>query len=262
MTDRPPSDPHPPCCRDVGATMIGHFVTRLEVEAAKSGGSLSAANIRALAQHFIAAEQARFGAYYQRAWDECSNLRAALDFEQARKHPFDRVLMRRFSHLYPPRLFDEGRDGVLSRRMIPGLTLAIDKMIGPMRRERGERVCADILARHTTADGRCDWEAVHADPETIALVDDTLGAVALTFGDFERRRAWVIDLIDSHLAPVAPAAPDAHWTLGQSGFTVLMRALFSAFARRLQADPTAARAHWGEDSFVAIAHFLHHLDAG
>jgi len=242
--------------------MIGHFVTRLEVEAGKAGGSLSAARIRALAQHFIAAEQARFGTYYQRAWDECSHLREALQFEHARKRPFERVLMRRFSHLYPPRLFDEGRDGVLSRRMIPGFVLAIDKMIGPTRRERGERVCLDILARHSSAEGVCDWEAVHADPDIVALVDDTLGAVAQTFTDFERRRAWVIDLIDSHLAPVESTSPEAHWTLGQSGFSVLMRALFAAFARRLQADPAAARAYWGDASFAAIAQFLHHLDEG
>lgn len=263
MTDRTPSAPLSPCCRDVGATMIGHFVTRLEVEAAKAGGSLSAATIRALAQHFIAAEQGRFGTYYQRAWDECSHLREALHFEHARKRPFDRALMRRFSHLFPPRLFDEGRDGVLSRRMIPGFILAIDKMIGPTRRERGEQVCADILLRHTSADGVCDWERVHSDPETIALIDDTLGAVAQTFGDFERRRAWVIDLIESHLAPADhPIAPDAHWLLGKSGFTVLMRALFRDFALRLQADPAAARAVWGDAAFASIAQFLHHLDGG
>ncbi|CCG40074.1 hypothetical protein [Magnetospirillum molischianum] len=262
MTDRTPCSPQSSSCRDVGTTMISHFVTRLEVEAAKVGGSLSAAEIRALAQHFLTAEQDCFGTYYQRAWDDCSHLREALQFEHTRKRPFDRILMRRFSYLYPPRLFDEGRDGVLSRRMIPGFVLAIDKMIGPTLRERGERICTDILVRHSSADGRCDWNAVYTDSETIALIDYILGTVAQTFTDFERRRTWMIDLIDSHLAPADPAAPDAHWTLGQGGFIVLMRAMFSDFARRLQADPAAARAFWGSAAFTTIAQFLFHLDEG
>ena len=241
----PTADGPTACCRDVATTMIGHFVTRLEVEAAKSGGCLDTAQIRALARRFVAAEQGRFRRFYQRAWDECGARREALARERLRHQSFDRLLMRRFAHLFPPRDQDDGAEGVLSRRMIPGFALALDKMVGPERRAQAEQAARALLDRHPGPEGGCDWAAAYADPAAQALVDEVLVLVAGVFDPVERRRAWLVELINAHLAPAAPGAPDRGWRLSEAGADRLLTALFAPLAERVTRAPEAARARWG-----------------
>lgn len=270
MSARPPPPPQaakaaepmadPQCCQGVGTTMVGHFATRLEVEAAKAGGSLTAAQIRAVARHFVEAEQSRFKAYYRRAWDDCTRARDALRWEGARDQPFERILMRRFAHLFPPRSGDEGGEGILSRRMIPGFFLAMDKMIGPTLLEQCRQRCAAILARHPGRGSGHDWRAIHADPEARMLIDDVLMVVARTFSDFRKRRAWFMDLVNARLTPSRDGARDGEWQLTEATFAALMRALFADLGTQVHADPTLVRVRWGDAAHDALCRFILHLE--
>ena len=242
--------------------MVGHFATRLEVEAAKAGGSLSAARIRALAQRFVESEQARFGGFYQRAWDDCTRLREAHQLESARRMPFDRILMRRFAPLFPPRAGDDGGAGILSRRIIPGFTLAIDKMIGPTLHEQCQTKCEAILERHALGNDGWDWEAIYADADAKALVNDVLVVVAHYFSSFDKRRSWFMEMINGHLASVRRGAADEHFRLGESAFSALMRALFDDLAATMRADPRSVRSRWGDHTFAALDEFFRRLDRG
>lgn len=265
VTRTPPPPPNPPaagpqCCRTVGSTMVGHFATRLEVEAAKAGGSLTAAQIRAVAQHFVEAEQSRFKAYYQRAWDDCTRERDALRWEGERDQPFERILMRRFAHLFPPRSGDEGGEGILSRRMIPGFHAAIDKIIGPTLFEQCRQRSAALVARHTAPNGHHDWRAIHADPEAARLIDDVLMAVALSFADFRKRRAWFLDLVNTRLGPARSGARDERWRLSDAAFAALMRALFADLGAMAHADPAGIKGRWGDGAHDALCRFILHLE--
>ncbi len=240
--------------------MVGHFATRLEVEAAKAGGSLTAHQIRILAQRFVESEQSRFKAYYLRVWDDCTRSREALRWEGARDQPFERILMRRFAHLFPPRSGDDGGEGVLSRRMIPGFHLAIDKMIGPTLFEQCRQRCAAILDRHPGTGGSHDWRAIHADPEAAMLIDDVLMVVARTFADFRKRRAWFMDLVNSRLTPARGGGRDGHWQLNEAAFAALMCALFADLGARAHADPARIRARWGDAAHEALCRFILHLE--
>lgn len=233
--------------------MIGHFATRLEVEANKAGGSLTVAQIRAVARHFVEAEQSRFKAYYNRAWDECSQLRETLRWESSRSKPFDRILMRRFAHLFPPRTGDDGGTGILSRRMIPGFHMAIDKMIGPTLYQQCQQRCEVILERHALAGGGWNWRAVHADSEATALINDVLVVVARYFTSFNKRRAWFLEIVNSHLAPARHGARDEHWLLSESAFSALMHALFADL------DPASIRTRGGDNPQEALSEFFRHL---
>ncbi|EME72077.1 hypothetical protein H261_00820 [Paramagnetospirillum caucaseum] len=268
-TRRPPSPPapqaaesttDPQCCQGVGTTMVGHFATRLEVEAAKAGGSLTAAQIHALAQRFVESEQPRFKTYYRRAWDDCTRMREALRWEGARDKPFERILMRRFAHLFPPRSGDDGGEGILSRRMIPGFHMAIDKMIGPTLFDQCARRCAAILEHHPREGGGHDWRAIHADPDARMLIDDVLMVVAHYFSDFRKRRAWFVTMVNSHLAPARAGARDEHWQLSESAFAALMRALFSDLGALAHADPARVRSRWGDAAHEALCRFILHLE--
>ncbi|WP_231849001.1 hypothetical protein [Paramagnetospirillum magneticum] len=240
--------------------MVGHFATRLEVEAAKAGGSLTASQIRALARRFVESEQTRFKAYYQRAWNDCTQSRAAQQWEGAREQPFERILMRRFAHLFPPRSGDEGGEGILSRRMIPGFHMAMDKMIGPTQFEQCRRRSTAILDRHPGGGGGHDWRAIHADPEAARLIDDVLMVVVHAFADFKKRRVWFMTLVNSHLTPAQVGARDEHWQLNESAFAALMRALFADLGALAHADPAQVRARWSDADHEALCRFILHLE--
>lgn len=257
----PPPPAGPKACEAIANTMIGHFVTRLEVEAHRAGGALSAGAIRALAERFLTDEAGRFAPTLQRSWDACSKAREARQWESARRNPFDRILAKPFAHLFPPRQGDDGGQGVLSRRVLPGFHMAVDKMIGPALFEQCQRKSQAILDRHRQPGGGFDWDGVHADPETHALSTDVLMVVAHYFSNFERRRDWFMTLVNSHLATVAATAPDAHWQLTEHGFAELMRALFADVAARLVTDPPALRKRYGEQTIETVEAFFRRLGA-
>lgn len=245
-------------CEAIANTMIGHFTTRLEVEAAKRG-ALSAADIRQLAESFMEAEFNRFQSTYRRSYDTCTATREAKQWESTRKRPFDRVLMKSFAHLFPPRQGDDGGQGLLSRRVIPGFNLAIDKMIGPALYEQCQRKSQAILDRHRANSGH-DWDAIHADPETHALTNDVLIVVAHYFANFQRRREWFLALVNSHLAKAGSEAADAHWQLTEHGFAELMRALFADLRAALIASPLVLRRRYGDHTVETVEAFLQRLE--
>lgn len=250
----------PKACEAIAVTMIGHFTTRLEVEAARLGGTLDAADIRRLAESFLEHEIARFDAVLRRSFDGCTATRAARQWESTRKRPFDRVLMKAFAHLFPARQGDDGGRDVLSRRVIPGFNLAIDKMIGPALYQQCQLKSLAIVERHRSATGAPDWDAVHADVETHALTNDVLVVVAHYFGNFERRRDWFLTLVNAHLAKVPPDAADALWQLSEQGFAELMQALFADLRAALVSAPAALRKRYGEHTVDTVAAFLARLD--
>lgn len=252
----------PKACEAIAHTMIGHFATRLEVEAKKAGGTLSAEAIRALAERFVAEEAARFTTTFRRSFDDCTASREARQWDSARRRPFDRLLMKTFAHLFPPRQGDDGGQGILSRRMINGFNLAIDKMIGPMLLEQCQRKCQAIMDRYKQSNGAYDWQSIHQDAEARALIGDVLIALAHSFANFAKRRDWFLTLINSHLTPVAHGAPDEHWQLTNYGFAELMRALFKNLRDTITHDPEAAAKRYGEHAVDAVRVFFKQMDQG
>jgi len=249
----------PKSCEAIANTMIGHFVTRLEVEAARKGG-LSAEDVRHLAEHFMGQEMGRFQSTFRRSYDTCTSLREARQWESTRRRPFDRVLMKSFAHLFPARQGDDGGQGLLSRRVIPGFNLAIDKMIGPALYEQCQAKSQAILDRHRTSSGTHDWTAVQADPETHALTNDVLVVVAHYFAHFEKRREWFLSLVNSHLGKAQANTADAHWQLTEHGFAELMRALFADLRAALVSAPAALRKRYGDHTVDTVEAFLRRLD--
>lgn len=264
----PPPKPQPtPAqkCGEATATLVvTHFLTRLEVEAAKAGGSLTIEQIRAAAEWFTTSDLPSFRQTFQRTYDECTQTRDLQKWSGVRKQPFDRILMKKFAHLFPPRSGDDGGQGVLSRRIIPGFNLAVTKMIGPSLYEQCQRKTRAIMDRHPGTGGYL-WDDIYADRDARLLANDVLMLVAHYFADFAKRRTWFMDMINGHLGPPSSgtgrdAGEDDFWQLTQHGFSELMRALFADLRHLRQAAPKDLRARYGDQSTQALDTFLAELD--
>ena len=244
----------------ITSMLVGHLLTRLEVEAAKQGGSLDTQALRDIAQKFLAEEMPHFHSSFQRNYDECSHRRDDQRWSSVRNQPFERIITHKFAHLFAPRRGDDGDQGILSRRLMPGFTLAITKMIGPTLFDQCQLKARAIMQRHPTGTGGWNWHGIYADPECLALGNDVLVVVAHYFSDFDRRRNWFMALINSNLSPVRDDE-DLHpnWQLGHHGFVELMQALFADLQRDLTTQPQKFLNRYGEQTAQAIGDFTHHL---
>ena len=248
------------CGEQISSLVAGHLVTRLEVEAGKNGGVLSTKEIRTIAEKFLAEELPRFQPAFQRSYDECTQRREEQRWSGIRKQPFDRILTKKFAHLLPARNGDDGDQGLLSRRVIPGFNLAITKMIGPMLYEQCQRKTRAIMDRYPTPSGGYDWEGVYEDPDCLALTNDVLVVVAHYFAEFDRRRSWFLELVNSHLArPSTTEESRENWQLTSYGFAEMMRTLFAELEQILTLHPDRLKSRYGEHTIAALTDFLKRL---
>ena len=257
---KPPSPTLTHCGERVSSVLIGHLVTRLEVEAGKRGGFLSTSEIRTLSEAFLTEEMPHFHSTFQRSFDECTERREEEKWSGIRKQPFDRIMTKKFAHLFPSRKGDDGGEGVLSRRVIPGFNVAINKMIGPMLYEQCQGKTRAIMDRHRSKHGGYDWNRIYTDPDCQSLTRDILVVVAHYFSEFDRRRNWFIELVNSNLAKaVGEDELHASWHLTQHGFAEMMRALFADLEASLTQDSDKLMARYGEYTITALESFLKRL---
>lgn len=255
------SDPAgPQFCAAIAETMIGHLLTRLELEARATGGVLTVGQIAVIAARFVA-EQDRYRDVLRRSYEECGRAREAAAWEQSRKRPFDRMLVKRFAHLFPARSGDDGGSvDILSRRMIPGVNLAVTMMLGPDLYSQCQRKAQAIVERLRAPSGSVDWSRVHRHPDARSLVNDVLVVVAHYFVNFEKRRDWFILLVNGNLTRASASAADAHWELTPALFHQFMRALFADLEEALGKDGGAAlRTRHGAATVETLNDFLKRL---
>lgn len=216
----------------IAHTVVTSFVDKLRTEAERRGGYISVTDIEGMQAefHMQAAELSRV---FEQSFEAYVRARERAAWDQARQYPFDRVLVKRFSHLFKTR---PGRDTV-SRRMLPGFFLAISMMLGPDAIESYQGRARVVVERIRDGREEFDWEDVYAAPEARRLVIDAQVAMLDHFKDFDRRSAWFINLVNSNLAPAPEGASKAEleWELTDAGF----RRFLNAFLKELRDAVTA-----------------------
>lgn len=238
------------CPIDMSHALIMEFVRDLEDEAARHGGLLEVATLRSRAERFL--DQHRSST---QAPELCLRLHKALMWDERRRHPFERLLVKRFAHLLPARVGDDGvRDGaVLSRRVIPGLIVAVVTMIGFDAYHEAEERTRNHVERLRAAGGLpVDWDQVAHEPDILLLMDRVLAAVAGHFAQFDKRVQWLVSVINSHLGPRPPEDGSMVWAMGERKAIALLSALYKDLRRRLRDDRIALEAEVGADGIAAL----------
>ncbi|MBC8268873.1 MAG: hypothetical protein H8E36_09005 [Rhodospirillaceae bacterium] len=159
-------------------------------------------------------------------------------WNQTRKRPFDRMLVKRFSHLFPSEGELAGGDEYLSRRILPGFFTAIEMMTGPELFEQCQLACKALVRERKEALGENFlWRDFYNEETPNELVNDAFAAIVPHFANFDKRCHWLLDLINSHLAPPedyafeGPSVKD--WQMDDATLQLLLNALFSNFRDNL-----------------------------
>ncbi len=159
-------------------------------------------------------------------------------WDQTRKRPFDRMLVQRFSHLFPPKGELTIGDDHLSRRILPGLFMAIQMMTGPELFEQCQQACkALVKGQKKTLGDDFLWRDFYQDKDPNELVNDAFAVIVPHFSDFKKRCHWLQDLINSHLALPEDYAFEGdgvtEWQMDEASLHRLLNALFAPFKEKL-----------------------------
>lgn len=190
-------------------------------------------------------------------------------WDQTRKRPFDRMLVKRFSHLFP----SEGElvigDDHLSRRILPGFFTAMEMMAGKELFEQCQQACkALVIQRKKKLGGEFLWRDFYNDDKPNELVNDAFAVIVPHFADYEKRCSWLLNLINGNLAPPEDYAFEgesvSEWQLEGKTITLLLNCLFSSFREDL--DTTEGREkivqRYGLKASRALEDVISSLDKG
>jgi hypothetical protein len=217
-------------------TIVATFTERLKSEAAKRGGQLSSDDIERIAQD-LDGKRTQLEAVFRRTFETYVQARERAAFDHARQFPFDRLIVNTFAELFTPRRADIDGDDRVTRKVLPGFFMALDRMLPPDRLADYQARCRTILARVAGGDERVlDWNALYADTDAQMLLMDALVALAPYFEAFEKRRNWFLPLVNDNLQ----TDDEDNWDLSPRGFVNLTLAMFTPL--RLELKDIAGRA--------------------
>ncbi len=232
--------------QDVAFSILEHFLEVLSAEAERSPEPLSVESIQALARRFKENDSKDSLALFHKHFDECMRQHEKDIWDETRKRPFDRLLVKQFSRLFPAEGEMDNESVVISRRILPGFFLAVEMMAGKELFDQCQSACKGIvksLKKEVGADFH--WQIIYEDKNASELINDLLTVISIHFADFEKRAEWLRDLINSHLAPPEDYAFEGEhikdWSLDRVGTMVFLRELFAPLEEML-AD-TESRRH-------------------
>ena len=232
-------------CENIASTVLDLFVDELLVEANLSDdGVLNALRISELARDFKGGNKDKYLRQIRKIAEDWLTGIERDHWHQARKKPFDRILVHRFSHLFPP---TESLDdpSAVSRRALLGLMHAFEMMAGAeflgQCQEAGRAIFKSLKDEHG---GELSWKDFYESQGANDLVDDLLVIIAWGFKNSGERLKWLRDLINFNLSPPEDYAFEGDavdkWTLAEEGLLEVLRGLFLEFKNKL-ADAESAR---------------------
>ena len=221
-------------CENVLIDALNGLLERIVAISGENGGSATTDELRTAGAQYMAGDG---NAYRKELRDHIRQSIVQHEkelWDQTRKRPFDRMLVKRFSHLFPSEGELVGGDGHLSRRILPGFFTAIEMMTGPELFEQCQSACKALVRKRKEELGEAFlWRDFYNDDSPNELVNDVFAVIVPHFANFEKRSGWLLDLINSHLAAPedyafeGPSVKD--WRMDSAALRRMLNALFSHF---------------------------------
>lgn len=225
-------------CQALAETVLDDYTKQLIDMVENSTHGLSIDDIRTFLSQYklqvVAADEGAFKAHFQR----CLSKREQEVFDPNRREPFKRVLTMRFVDLFPPEGALDDSGAYISRRMLPGLFLALEKMVGSDPFQQGFDACMAVMDSAKSADGIVIWENLYAHAAAMDSVDDLLMRLVTHFDNPMKRITWMLNIINNDLADPLDfdfeGQANQDWELDERGLINVLRHLFRNLRHRLK----------------------------
>jgi hypothetical protein len=163
-------------------------------------------------------------------------------WEDKRVNCLGRIIVHRFMHLVSSGENQSADSPELTRPCIPGFIEILIMAIGRDRYDDCYERAQDIVAHLKQETGKQSvWDEFYVSAEGQDLVREFLLSMMEQFDDFEKRRSWFIEVMNTHLDHhhgLEPSADtSANWRFGEEHFKSLMQ----AFTRTCPASAKTCR---------------------
>jgi len=218
--------------------VITSFTDKLTVEATAKGGYLSVQDLQTMNKDFKRQTE-DLKVVFEKSFEDYVVARERAAWSKSRKFPFDRMIVKTFSYMLESDSRKLRRSDSVSRRILPGFFLALGMMLGPDKYEAYQGKCravVKILKKEYGAD--FEWDDIYDSDDARAIVIDALIDIARHFEDFDKRRAWFVDMVNAHLPPAddTMTQTEAEWTFSEQGFDNFFAALISDLTDALESE--------------------------
>jgi len=254
-------------CRDMASAVLDDYTQSLIAMVEQSTQGLSISDIKNFLEEYKNKNVIDSGSVIRTQYQNCLTRCEQEAFDPAlHREPFKRVFTSRIVCLFPPMngLDDSGR--YLSRRMLPGLFDALEKMVGSDVLKKGHILCKELIEDLKHTEQGFLWEDLYDNTQAQSAVDDLLIALVPHFENPMKRVGWLLNMINSDLAPAenyafeGPASRD--WVADEHGVILLLRALFDRFKQTLSTKDGAMQLteHYGAENIRTLMTLLTELD--
>ena len=210
-------------------SVVSDFSDRLIKEAKTRGGYLSVSDLELLNKDFQK-KASELEVAFEKSFEEYIQDHERKSWVNSRRRPFDRMLVKTFSHLLEDDSRKIKRSKYVSRRMLPGFFVALNLMLGTDVRNDYQGKCRAITKLATQQNGKeFDWDDIYENEDARAIAFDALVEIASNFSDLKKRREWFVDLVNSNLNATSAEADEdiKNWTMSAQGFDEFFDALMS-----------------------------------
>lgn len=231
-------------CQEMALTVLDDYTERLINLIETSAEGVTVSDIRGFLSDYktnsVYADQEPYKLHFQR----CINRYEREVFDPNRRYPFKRALTHRISAMFATEGELSETGPYVSRRLLPGLFITLEKMVGIETFDYGNDVCTELMS--TMGHGEPDfvWEDLYGDAKANQAINDLLMALIPHFANPMRRMTWMMTLINSELAPAdeylfeGPAVHD--WQLDEAGLIRVLRLLFKDLKKQLKDKESVA----------------------
>jgi len=252
----------PQRCRFIAEQHLSLFIEFVE---ANSEAGADADALRRLAVSFQE-QQSLMAPIYRRSFDDCHRARKQREFDDKRNDHLGRLVVRLISDHFVENGGKPPEDGGLSRRLVPGLLTLMELALGADvlngYRAEGEVIVGRV--REAKGD-EFEWEDYFEDDEAQILLAKVLIDLMLSFDDYEKRRDWVLQVINTGLQHDKVGDDNIKaWVFEEAHFRALVSALFrpimaaTADAEKRIAFATA----FGQEQLNSVVEFLESAGLG
>ena len=222
--------------RALTEAVVYAFTEKLKSEITKHGGFLGLRHMDAIEAEFHAKAK-KLSAAFALAFEDAAREQEELRWFSIKRPAFDRLIVRRFEHLFMHRDADGHVHGAISRRLLPGFFLTLNMMLGPEAMTEYQRRSDAVVDRVMKGQVPIDWDLVDQDADIHDVLLDSQYAIAHHFEDVQRRFAWFIQIANAHMAPATnPDSFDATWELGHRSLHVLVNSLMGDLRKAVNDD--------------------------
>jgi hypothetical protein len=211
---------------DLGEALHAKFMQLLNNKISETGGHLTPSDVEEMGEEFkIHIEDIKTA--FLAAVESYTLARERSRIDSVRTHLFTRLMVRKFEH----RLRDENtlkqHPEFLSRRMLPGFGIMLSMMFGKPKLASYEKRIKAVAERLShESGGQIDWDQFYREPEIKKLALRAEIEIAQNFQNIDKRKDWMVAMINSNLIPSDDQWGGAEWTFNDDAATKLLTSLF------------------------------------